>query len=204
MIRITYAPAQKRLAQRIRDDLAGSQPATGAVLIVLASAQSMADAHVQAEIQRAQSAGAALLPLRVDGAPMPANLADLRPLDFRGGYDGAALRRRLTPESGGQAALRRANRRGLALVGSLALLVFIAALLSINRGLIAFPVAEYNEEATFQAEWVNGLIRQTLEHVAPGSAEEALHFAATYEAAPTRLHFYIRGTATALPGAQGA
>ena len=64
--------------------------------------------------------------------------------------------------------------------------------------LVAFPVAEYNEEATFQAQWIDGLIRETLEAVQPRSTEDALNFAATHEAAPTRLFYYIRETATAL------
>ena len=48
--------------------------------------------------------------------------------------------------------------------------------------MVGFPVAEYNEDATFQAQWVDGLIRETLEHVQPRSTEDALNFPATYAA----------------------
>lgn len=101
-------------------------------------------------------------------------------------------------------ARRRANRRALAGFALLVTLIFCLAVASMANGIVAFPVAEYNEEATFQAQWIDGYIRETLDYVRPRGTADALNFPATYEAAPTRLYFYIRGTATAQARPQGA
>ncbi|MDE2855204.1 MAG: hypothetical protein OXN88_13615 [Chloroflexota bacterium] len=198
MIRITYSREQKPLAEAIRDDLAETYQLSRPLLIVLVSTASNADPHVTAEIERARSEGAHIVPILTENSALPAALAGRRPLNFSAGYDRARLLKRLaqvtmTPED-----IRRANRRALALIGGLAALVFLIAVIAISSGAVAFPVAEYNEEATFQAQWVDGLIRETLEFVQPRSTEDALNFPATQEAAPTRLYLYIRETATAL------
>ncbi len=204
MIHITYSGEEKALAERIRDDLAQSVPLTGPVLIVLVSRASLADRHVQAEVEKARAKGIHIVPILTEAVELPVRLLDGRPLNFSGGYDRERLLARLAQSTMKPDALRRANRRALTVIGGIALLVFAVALVTINRGLIAFPVAEYNEEATFQAEWVNGLIRETLEQVQPRSTEDALNFPATHAAAPTRLYLYIRETATALPKAGGS
>jgi hypothetical protein len=204
MIHITYSREEERLAERIRDDLAHSVSSTEPVLIVIVSHASLADQHVQAEIAMARAERLRILPIRTDSVALPENLMDLRPLDFRGGYDRERLLERLAPATMQSDDLRRANRRALIVIGGIALLMFGIALIAIVSGTIAFPVAEYNEEATFQAEWVNGLIRETLENGQPRTTEAALHFPATHEAAPTRLYLYIRETATALPKSGGS
>ena len=102
-----------------------------------------------------------------------------------------------------RAEVRQANRRALLVIGAIAALMFGLAIMGILSGLVAFPVTEYNEEATFQSLWIDGLIGETLEYVQPRSTDDALNFAATLEAAPTRLYYYVRGTATALPRTQG-
>ena len=196
MIRITYAREQEPLAEQISDDLAGAAQPTQPLLIALVSRGSNADPHVQAEIERALAKGGRVVPILCEEIGLPAALGDRRALDFSGGYDGERLLRwlALTPE-----ALRRRNRRGLMLAAAIAALIFGIALVAISRGLVAFPVAEYNEEATFQSQWIGGLIGETLAAVQPRTTQDALNFAATHEAAPTRLYLYIRETATALP-----
>jgi len=198
MIRITYSREEKPLAEKIRDELSEGGQLSVPLLIVIVSKQSTADPHVQAEIERALKERRHILPVLSDDSALPAALEGMRALDFSGGYNRERLLKRLTQAPMTPADLRRANRRAFALIAGIAALVFGIAVAAIISGLVAFPVAEYNEEATFQAQWVDGLIRETLEHVQPRSADDALNFAATYEAAPTRLHFYIRGTATAL------
>ena len=200
MIRITYATADEALARKLRHDLSGSEP-SHEILIVLVSAASNAEPALQAEIARTLDRGGRILPILAERADLPPALQDLQPLDFSAGYQLEPLLNRLQISPQSMRQRRRSNR--LALVGLLAivLLVFGIAVVAMNRGLVAFPVAEYNEEATFQAQWIDGLIRETLEYVQPRGTADAIGFAATYEAAPTRLHFYIRGTATALPGA---
>ena len=198
MIRITYSKEQAALAERIRDDLAGAREAQPPLLIVLVSAASTADPLVQAELARAQAAGERILPILADGTSLPPTFGAQPALDFSRAYNRKRLLARTARAKTSQAALRRANRRALALIALMAALVFGLAIATMSSGLIAFPVAEYNEEATFQAEWIDGLIRETLEAVQPRTTEDAQNFAATHEAAPTRLFYYIRETATAL------
>lgn len=204
MIHITYSDDEKALAERIRDDLAHSVPLSGPVLIVLVSRTSLADRHVQAEVDKSLAKGIRIIPIVTEELELPERFMDRRPLDISGGYDRERLLARLEQAAMRSQDLRRANRRAFALIGGIALLVFAVALVTINRGLIAFPVTEYNEEATFQSKWIGGLIGETLEAVQPRSTEDALNFPATHEAAPTRLYLYIRETATALPRSGGS
>jgi hypothetical protein len=202
MIRITYAAPQAALAERIRDELTDAFPSARPVLIVLVSAASNADAYVQAEIAQARAAGAQLLPILVENVALPPALEDEKPLSFVNGFKRESLLRRLSQASMTGADIRKANRRALTIIGGIALVMFILAIISMASGIVGFPTAEYKEEATFQALWIDGLIRQTLEAVQPRSTADARNFAATHEAAPTRLFYYIRETATALAAEQ--
>ncbi len=197
MIRITYAPADQALAHSIRADLSHQAAQSQALLIVLASAASLAEPSVQSEIARAQQQGTPILPILTDAVDLPPALAKLRPLDFCAGYQSDLLLKRANELTGRRRDIRKANRRALLVFAGIAAIMFSLAIAGMSAGLVAFPVAEYNEEATFQAQWIGGLIQETLEYVRPRSTADAMNFAATYEAAPTRLHFYVRGTATA-------
>ena len=199
MIRITYAAAQSQLAERIRDELTDAFHTSHPVLIVLVSADSNADAYVQAEIEAARDKGIQLLPILAENVPLPPALEAQRPLSFIGGYKRESLLRRLSQLTMTSGDIRRANRRAAIVIGVIALVMFGAAVISMALGIVGFPVAEYNEEATFQAQWIDGLIGETLEYVQPRTTQDALQFDATLEAAPTRLYYYARGTATALP-----
>ena len=198
MIQITFSEDQTALAERIRDDLAGALEPGPPLRIVLVSAASTADPLVQAELASAQAAGESILPILADGTGLPPALRGQKALDFSRAYNRKRLLAQAARGKTSQSASRRANRRALAGIALLAALVFGLAIATMSSGLIAFPVAEYNEEATFQAEWIDGLIRATLEAVQPRTTEDARNFAATHEAAPTRLFYYIRETATAL------
>ena len=198
MIRITYSREQQSLAEIIRDDLGAAETPALPTLLVLISAQSITDPNVLAEVDRAKQECEFVLPILTEHVTLPPQLAIAQPLDFSAGYNRERLRQRLAQETAPPDHIRRANRRALAVIGAIVALMFCLAIVAMIRGYVAFPVAEYNEEATFQAEWVDGLIRETLDYVAPRSTEDAQNFAATYEAAPTRLYFYVRGTATAM------
>ena len=204
MIRITYSVKQTTLAERMRDDLARAIPAAQPLLIVLVSTDSNADPVVQAELAAALQAGERILPILADGAPLPRALERRPALDFRRGYSRERLLAAVTTATKPRAELRRANRRALAVIGALAALMFGVAIVTMVGGIVAFPVAEYNEEATFQAQWIDGLIGETLEAVRPRTTADAQNFAATHEAAPTRLYYYIRETATALAAEEGS
>ena len=199
MIRIAYSPDQQTLAEQIRDDLTrGIRPARP-VLLALVSAQSNRDPAVQAEIRQAQRKGIGVIPILAENIALPEPLAGCHALNFAAGYSRERLWRRLSQATMTSADVRQANRRALMLIGGLALLMFGLAIVSLMSGRVAFPVEEYNEEATFQAQWIHGMIGETLAFVQPRSAQDALHFEATLQAAPTRLLLYIRETATALP-----
>ncbi len=198
MIRITYAPADQALAQSIRADLSHQVTQQQSLLIVLVTDAALAEPSVQSEIARAQQQGTPILPIVTGDVDLPPPLAKLRPLDFRAGYQSDRLLKRADELVNRRRNMRRANRRALIVFAGIAAIMFSLAIVGMSAGLVAFPVAEYNEEATFQSQWIDGLIRETLESVQPRSTADAMNFAATYEAAPTRLHFYVRGTATAL------
>jgi len=198
MIHITFAPADASLAAAIRDDLARGTPATSPLRIVLLSSQAIADPTLQAELTAAHARGERVVPLLLEELELPAPWQRSQPLDMRGGYDGRHLRAHIARFAQQERQLRRSNRRFFALFAGIATTVFLVAMVALYNGSVAFPVDEYNEEATLQAEWVEGLIGATLEAVQPRTTADAQQFAATYAVAPTRLHFYIRGTATAL------
>lgn len=202
MIHITFAAEQEQLAQQIRDDLAGLFDVSSPLLIVLVSAASNRDPVVAAEIARARQSGAQLLPILTENVALPEMLEYEKALNFAAGYRRDSLRRRVSQLTMSSREVRQANRRALLAIGAIAALMFGLAIMGMLSGLVAFPVAEYNEEATFQALWIDGMIGATLAYAQPRSTADALNYAATLEAAPTRLHRYMRGTATALPRLQ--
>ena len=200
MIRITYSTEQRRLAEQIRDDLANK--AAPPVLLVLVSSQSNSDPAVQAEIRQARQKRIHIIPILAENAALPELLDGCKALDFAGGYSRERLWRRLSQATVAPADVRQANRRALMVIGSIALLMFGLAIIGLISGQVAFPVDEYNEEATFQAQWIHGMIGETLIFAQPRSTDDAIHFEATLQAAPTRLLLYIRETATAISNGQ--
>jgi len=204
MINITYSADQKALAEKIRNDLAnaGFQPEQP-VLLVLVSAESNNDPMVQDEINRAIKKAVSIIPILAEDVTLPESLDVYKPLNFSGSYKWQSLMTRLAQTTMNSDDVKKANRKALLVIGSIAFVMFLVGIYGIASGTVAFPVEEYNEEATFQAEWVNGLISETLEFVQPHTTQDATNFEATLEAAPTRLYLYIRETATAMPNYQG-
>ena len=94
---------------------------------------------------------------------------------------------------------RRGNLGALLVVGAIAFGMFLVGIWGITSGQVVFPVDEYNEEATLQQQWIQGLVGETLEYVMPKTTEDAINFQSTLDVAPTRLYLYIRETATAIP-----
>lgn len=204
MINITYSADQKTLAERIRNDIAsaGFQP-DKPILLVLVSAESNSDPMVQDEIKRAIQKEISIVPILTENVTLPESLDVYKPLNFSGRYKWQSLMTRLSQTTMNSDDVKQANRRALFVVGGIAFMMFIVGIITIANGTVAFPVDEYNEEATFQAEWVHGLIVETLEAVQPHTTQDAINFDVTLDAAPTRLYLYIRETATAMPNFQG-
>ncbi len=203
MISITYSADQKSLAEKIRDDLASAdvQPAHP-VLIVLVSNESNNDPSVQREVEQALKRGFTIVPILTESVSVPETLDAVKPLNMSGGYKSQPLLTRLSQSTMTRTDVRTANRRALTVIGAIALVMFSMGIIGIMGGVVAFPVDEYNEEATYQAEWVNGLIVETLEYAQPRTTQDAENFEATLEAVPTRVFLFVRGTATALPNTQ--
>jgi hypothetical protein len=204
MINITYSADQKTLAERIRNDIAsaGFQP-DKPILLVLVSAESNTDPMVQDEIKRAMQKEVSIIPILTENVTLPESLDVYKPLNFSGRYQWQSLMTRLSQTTMNSDDVKQANRRALIVVGGIAFVMFIVGMITIANGTVAFPVEEYNEEATMQAEWINGLIVETLEAVQPHTTQDAINFDVTLDAAPTRLYMYIRETATAMPNFQG-
>jgi Thoeris protein ThsB, TIR-like domain len=204
MINITYSASHKALAERIRNDLAKAGfRSEQSVLLVLVSAESNTDPLVQDEIKRAVQKGVSIIPILAESVSLPEALDVYKPLNFSGSYKWQSLMTRLSQTTMSRDDMKQANRRALFVVGGIALVMFAIGIVSIMGGQVAFPVDEYNEEATYQAEWVNGLIVETLESVQPRTTQDAINFDATLEAVPQRIFLYVRETATALPKSQG-
>lgn len=205
MIHITYSADQKALAEQIRDDLTRANfNAAHDALLVLVSSESNNDPSVQAEVQRAVQKGCnTIIPILTENVTLPEYLDQYKPLNFSGGYKSNVLMTRLSQTTMTQDEVKQANRKALLFIGGIALVMFIVAIIGIMGGMVGFPVAEYNDEATYQAEWINGLIVETLEAAQPRTTQDAIEFDSTMEAVPTRLYLYIRETATALPKSQG-
>lgn len=203
MINITYAADQKVLAEQIRDDLAEYQSAHQ-VLLVLVSADSNNDPSVQAEIKRAVDRQiVSIIPILAENVALPELLDRYKSLNFSGGYKRNVLMTRLSQTTMTDKDVKKANRLAFVFIGGIALVMFVVGILGIVGGVVAFPVDEYNEEATYQAEWINGLIVETLEAAQPHTTQDAVNFESTLEAVPTRVYLYIRETATAMPNVQG-
>lgn len=204
MINITYSAQDVELANQIKDDLAKTRyEPVHPVLIVLVSGDSNHDPTVQEEVKRAIQKGITIVPILTEHVAIPPELDAYKPLKFIGGYKRNPLLTRLSTVSMSRKDVQQANRRALIVIGGIALVMFFLAVIGIYSGMVAFPVEEYNQEATFQQQMVDGLIGKTLEYIKPKSTDDALNFASTLEAAPTRLYYYARGTATAIPKSQG-
>lgn len=204
MINITYSADQKTLAERIRNDItsAGFQPEKP-ILLVLVSAESNTDPLIQDEIKRAVQKEVNIIPILAENVTLPESLDVYKPLNFSGRYKWQSLMTRLSQTTMTSDDKKQANRRALLVIGGIAFFMFMVGVITIMNGTVAFPVDEYNEEATFQAGWINGLIVETLEAVQPHTTQDAINFDVTLDAAPTRLYLYIRETATAMPNFQG-
>lgn len=204
MIHITYSAGQADLANQIRNDISKSNFQTAyPLLLVLVSDESNADPSVQEEIQQATLKGIRIIPILTEQTTLPIILDEFKPLNFSGGYKRQPLMTRLSQSSMTPDDVKQANRRALIVIGGIAVVMFVIAIFGIMSGMVAFPVKEYNEEATFQAQMIDGLVHETLEYVKPKTTQDALNYEPTLEAVPTRLYYFARGTATALPSSQG-
>ena len=157
----------------------------------------------KAKLKRALKRGDTIIPILTESVSVPESLDDYKPLNMAGGYKSKPYSHALEPiDNDAHGCCNRLTVAPLTVIGFIALMMFSLAIIGIMGGVVAFPVDEYNEEATYQAEWVNGLIVETLEYAQPRTTQDAENFEATLEAVPTRVFLFVRETATALPNNQ--
>lgn len=207
MITITHASADADLAARLSADLSKWEHTRSngetALLIVVLSPESSADAEVQNMIIHALDSGQHIIPVLAKAAPLPKLIDHLSPIDFTATYDVQAVIARIQEHTAPGAApplkvrtpkVKAANQRYGYWLTILALIWFTLAVVMVGIGGLRAPVEEYNTIETQVAATIAIIIRENL----PRSTEDALNFPATVQAAPTAQRPALIATATAL------
>ncbi len=206
MLQITYAPSDQALAAQMQTDLTDArlQP-KHRLLLVLVSSASNDDEIVQQEISGALADDEVrVVPVRVDGAPLPDALSDHDALDLSGGYDSSRLIRHLRRADLGDD-IRRSNNRLFFYLLAAALLVFVISLGAIGSGQIRAPNDEFATENALRDATIRAITNPTVEYLLPRTTDEAESFPVTLQALDNDdLAPLIAGTATAIPRNQQA
>jgi hypothetical protein len=200
MLNITYAATDAHTAEQMQQDLSqAGLRLDNPMLIVLVTPDSIADASMQADIAQAKQAGNIIAPVILRQASLPDNLKGEISLDLSKKYDKNKLiafvkRSDITKERVAK------NRRLLFYVGGAALLMFVISIISIAKGIVAFPVDEYATENAIRDAQIATLVAPDIEMVRPRTTEDALNFESTLDAVQNEdLLPFIIGTATAIP-----
>jgi hypothetical protein len=208
---LAYSQQDAALAGRLEKDLrdrgyvikAELSPNTHDVLIALISSVSNADSSTQAAIIQALDSAHHVIPVQVTPAPLPALISHLSALDFSNGYPLNALLERINTATSPDARLplkvltpsvRRANRSTGTWLAILAVIWFIIGIVMVGFFGIQAPREEYNGIDTEVAATIDAYLSANLPH----TTEEAAHFPATLQAAPTAQRPYLEATATAM------
>lgn len=200
MLNITFSAGDAHTAEQMQNDLSqsGVRP-ENPMLIVLITPDSVEDEVVLSGITKAQTAGQVIAPVILRKSALPDSLKGVDSLDLSKKYDKKKLiafvkRRGITKER------RVNNRRLLFIVTGIVLLMFVISLISIARGIVAFPVDEYSTENAIRDAQVATLVAPQIELVLPRTTEDALNFPATLEAIRNDdLVPFIIETVTAMP-----
>jgi hypothetical protein len=196
MAEVRRTAAGAALAEQIVQDL-GGETADGPLIVVITE-DAAADAAINAAIEAAQDRNRAIIPALAETAALPRSIEHLEPLDFREGYDRAALIDRLNAAGDFHMkvltpATRRANRRFALIFVALALLMFVAGLILVGVFGVQAPSDEYEQVETEIVLTRDYFVEQAL----PRSTEDALNFPATVDAARPSLEPVLIATATA-------
>lgn len=198
MLNILFSETNREIAEKIQRDLQSSPiKFTETYHIVVVTSASVADDEVLQAISKIKPQERVVV-CWLDDVPLPDSLQSATLIDMRDGYRGRKLNGILRRLEVGEERVGR-NNLMLAVIGALALVVFVVALLSIASGQVVFPVAEYATENAANQAMIDSLLLPTLEAFQPRSTQDALNFPATLQAAPTRVAPYLERTATALP-----
>jgi hypothetical protein len=219
LISISYAASDAALGTQIRDDLAtkggytvadGAQPGADSMAVVVLSPAAWDDRALKDNLYAALDNGQWVIPVIARPMDIPKLINHLEVVDATGGYDFAALDRRIKdiqasperfPVRVHTPKVRQANRRTGAVLVSLVALLFVISLWAIIAFDIEAPQEEFEAEDTRLAETRDVLITETMAWLAtslPRSTEQAEAFPATLRAAQTRVRPFFGGTATAI------
>ncbi len=199
MLDIAYAPIDKELAERLSSDLARSKlRLEHRVLILLAAPESIADETVMRTVKQAEKDGVRLAVIKVRAVDVPAGLGEMPPLDMTHKYNLDRAVAFINRVDLGAARIRRSQRL-LFFVGAGAIIMFAASIWGIISGNVRFPIEEYATEFAEELSLISTFAAPTLEFIMPRTTDDALNFAATVPAIPTRLRVFALETATALP-----
>lgn len=198
MARITFAPGDAALAERLQRDLNDD---ANNVLIVVLSPEAVSNAGVQTAIEGALDAGQHIVLVMAKSTPLPKLVNHLDVIDFTQAYKIDELREKVAYLSGPNAprpirvltaSTRRANRRVAYWLGAAAIAWFIIGIVFVMSG-GKMPKSEYDAVDTSAAQQVEMIIERNVPH----STAEAEQFPLTLQAAPTRQIPFLIGTVTA-------
>lgn len=199
MLNIAYAPIDQALAERISSDIMRSKlRLENRVLILLAAPESLADEAVMRTVKQAEKDGVRLAVIKVRPVTLPERLGELPPLDMTQAYNLNRIVAFVNRVDLGAARIRRSQRL-LFFVGAGAIIMFAASIWGITSGNVRFPIEEYATEFAEELSQIATFAAPTLEFVMPRTTDDALNFAATVPAIPTRVRVFAVETATALP-----
>lgn len=212
---VAYSANDAVLGQKLTADLkaAGYNIVTqvanesDALLVLVRPSAIKTDSTLNQMMLTALDNGQHVLPITVDDQPLPRIIGNLQPLNFAGNsYPLKELKERvaylLSPQAPAPLTVltpkvRARNRRIGLLIGIPTLIIFVAGVVLVGTGLIRPPSEEYILVETQRVETRNAIINPTLEAVLPRSTDDALNFAPTVQAMPTRLRPFLEATATA-------
>jgi len=212
---VAYTAADTALGQKLSADLKAAgynvvaqvDSAPDALLVLVRPSAIKTDPTLNQMMLTALDNGQHVLPITVDDHPLPRIIGNLQTLNFSGNdYPLKELKDRvaylLSPEAPVPLTaltpkVRARNRRVGLLIGIPTLIIFLSGLVLVGTGLIRPPSEEYIAVETQRVETRNAIINPTLDAVLPRSTDDALNFAPTVDAMPTRLRPFLAATATA-------
>jgi hypothetical protein len=198
-ITLAYADADSVLAKRLADDLSAVRlKKDETVLVALISPSAVNDADVLRQIDTANSQGQTIVPVFVQDAALPSEIAHLKTIDFRGGaYPFESLKDRVMGLNAAAPDLKKRNQRAGLVVALIALFIFGVGLYAVGVLGIHAPQEEFEEVETARMDQRNTLIAPTLEPLIPVGQFAISQFEITVTHVPTRLRAYLIQTVTA-------
>lgn len=213
LVALHFVDHDAALAQRLRADLIAAGHAVAetpsdqahAILVVILSPRALEDLPFQQAVVEALERHQHILPVLAAPTPLPQLINHLQALDFSKAVQPERLLAQVERLSAPDAprvmtvltpGRRAANRRVGLLLGIMMLGIFAVSIWGVASGIVRAPE---NEFASVETQVI--LTRAYyIDNALPRSSEDALNFAATITANPTRSRVQLIATATAIAG----